>query len=420
MLARQVRGVAVAGVDERAQTGKGADDVVAGQRHGQSPVDHVEEEDDVRLRDLGDVGDRARGGLVGQPDVRAAELSRQHEAETIDAARHRDGQRTRRVPQRRRVDDQVRAARGAHRNAVGQLPGPHARGIDHRSGAHVDGAAGDVVAERGSRARRPGGADLGQNLRAVAGGGAGQRDDQAGIVDELPVVVDEAELQPLAAHRRGQFGHAAGADRPRPRQRLRRRSRRGAQQVAEEEPDAGDQALRRDRIVDRHHLRQRPDQVRGGDLHERAAFAGRPHGNADVARCQVAQPAVGQLRRPPRRAERQVVGVDERDVQSARRRVQRDAGAGDAAADDQQVGPVAGLELRPFAGAAFGVEGGVAHRGSFGVSRAVGSGRSWRGGAVGSGCRVGAPPRRRHGIARTYGRLHNLLNCYGRGLELVA
>src|SRR5439155_18627174 len=52
---------------------------------------------------------------------------------------------------------------------------------------------------------------------------------------------------------------------------------------------------------------------------------------------QVAQPAVHQLGTPPAGAERQVVLLDERDAQTAARRVEGDAGAGDAATDDDHV-----------------------------------------------------------------------------------
>ena len=60
-------------------------------------------------------------------------------------------------------------------------------------------------------------------------------------------------------------------------------------------------------------------------------------GDADLADGQVAEPAVHQLGGPPRRAEGEVVGVDGEHGQPAGHRVEGDAGAGDAEADDDHV-----------------------------------------------------------------------------------
>ena len=57
----------------------------------------------------------------------------------------------------------------------------------------------------------------------------------------------------------------------------------------------------------------------------------------DVALLEVAQAAVDELRRLRRRARREVVAFDQRDRQAAGRRVECDAGSGDAAADDDEV-----------------------------------------------------------------------------------
>ena len=57
----------------------------------------------------------------------------------------------------------------------------------------------------------------------------------------------------------------------------------------------------------------------------------------DLALLQVAQAAVDELRRLRRRARGEVVALDQRGAQTAGGGVERGAGAGDAAADDQHV-----------------------------------------------------------------------------------
>jgi hypothetical protein len=68
----------------------------------------------------------------------------------------------------------------------------------------------------------------------------------------------------------------------------------------------------------------------------------------DVALGEVAQAAVHQLARPAGRAERQVVRLQQRDREPARRGVERDARSGHAAADHQQVDDLARRQRREF------------------------------------------------------------------------
>ena len=74
---------------------------------------------------------------------------------------------------------------------------------------------------------------------------------------------------------------------------------------------------------------------------------------ADLALLQVAEPAVHELRALRRRARREVVALDERGAQAPAGGVERDAGAGDPAADDEHVellGCQASERLRPVEG----------------------------------------------------------------------
>ena len=87
------------------------------------------------------------------------------------------------------------------------------------------------------------------------------------------------------------------------------------------------------------------DEVRCGPFHQDSALAGGAVRDADVAGGEVAQAAVGELRRPSRGAERQVMGVDEGDVEAPGGGVERDAGAGDTRADDEQIGFVINAQI---------------------------------------------------------------------------
>jgi hypothetical protein len=69
-----------------------------------------------------------------------------------------------------------------------------------------------------------------------------------------------------------------------------------------------------------------------------AAFAHRLARQRDLALAQVAQAAVDQLRRARRRSPGEVARLDQHHGNAAPRRLEGDAGAGDAAADDEQVG----------------------------------------------------------------------------------
>ena len=100
------------------------------------------------------------------------------------------------------------------------------------------------------------------------------------------------------------------------------------------------------RRAEREHDRHRVGEVRRGDLHQDAALDGALVGDADLTRGEVAQPAVDELGRPARGAEREVVGVDGEHRQAPGDRVERDPGAGDAEPDDDHV-DVGGRAVEP-------------------------------------------------------------------------
>ena len=88
--------------------------------------------------------------------------------------------------------------------------------------------------------------------------------------------------------------------------------------------------------VMREHEAHRPDDVRGVAQEHRALAQGVAH-KSEVAVLQVAKPAVDQLGAGRRGVRGQIVLLAQQHVEAAPRRVPGDAGAVDAAADDEQV-----------------------------------------------------------------------------------
>ena len=95
---------------------------------------------------------------------------------------------------------------------------------------------------------------------------------------------------------------------------------------------------------DRDHERQQLDEVRRVAA-QPLALVERLVDEADVALLQVAQAAVDELGALRRRAAGEVVALDERRAQAPRGGVEGDAGAGDAAADDEHVERLGGEAL---------------------------------------------------------------------------
>ena len=322
-----------------------------------APDSVVEQEVDVGLRRLRDVGDRAGRGLVGDADVGQAAALSDREDPAVALARHRDVERSGQSAEALERDDEVRAEAGAQAQFVDQLAGPDAGGVDHRAGADVEGLAGQLVAQPRAVAGELGRAAARDDPRAVQRGGAGEADGQARVVLELGVPGQEAAAQAVARDAGGETQQLVDVGAPRAREVAGRGAGEAAQAVAEREADAGEAlGARVDLRRQRHGLHDRPDEVRCGLGEQDVALAGALHGDADRALGQVAQAAVDELGAPAARAPGQVAALDERDAQPARGGVQRDAGAGDAAADDEEVERRAVAQRFEVGGAAVGVE----------------------------------------------------------------
>ena len=110
-------------------------------------------------------------------------------------------------------------------------------------------------------------------LRAVGGGGAGDRDDQPRVVLQLAVPGQQRAAQPARRQRGREPARLERAHAPRRRQHPAAGARRGPQPVAQPQADhrlrggaAGDRAVERDQE------RQRPDEVRRDRAHQRRAL----------------------------------------------------------------------------------------------------------------------------------------------------
>ena len=108
------------------------------------------------------------------------------------------------------------------------------------------------------------------------------------------------------------------------------------------QPHARGQPPERDPVaaVQREHEGQRPHQVRRDAEQDAPLAVGLEH-QPEVAGLEVAEAAVHQPARPRAGARAEVVLLDEHRAQPAHRRVACHAGAGNAAADDEQVGGLA-------------------------------------------------------------------------------
>src|SRR5205807_8300010 len=81
---------------------------------------------------------------------------------------------------------------------------------------------------------------------------------------------------------------------------------------------------------------ERADQV-GREAQQHAPFVTRLEHQTKIAVLEVPEAAVDQARRVRRRARTEVAFLHQGDTQAAQRRVARDAGAGDAPADDEDI-----------------------------------------------------------------------------------
>ena len=169
----------------------------------------------------------------------------------------------------------------------------------------------------------------GADHRAVLGGGAPHHHRVAGVVG-LGVEVADRPDQRAALERRRH------PQRPGPGQLLLVRQRAlAADRVVER--DAGRDVRALPVLGQRVQEADRLDQVRGEAGQAELALPQRLAHQPEVQLLQVAQPAVEELRRPARRARREVTGLDEGHLQPAGRGVERRPGADHAAADHDDV-----------------------------------------------------------------------------------
>src|SRR5699024_4088976 len=222
---------------------------------------------------------------------------------------------------------------------------------------------GEAVGEVDAAGFDVGDLGVGDDAGTVNGGRASQGDDEPGVVDELAVPAEESAAQTLGGRRRGEAANCGGRDSTGAGGEVLRGACEPAQNVTGVEAGARHGGLdAADPRVQREDHRQRSDEMWGDGVHQSAAFDGGFPRNRHVGPGEVAQPAVGEFGTPTAGAGGEVTAFDEGDGQSPARGVEGDADAGEAAADDEDVG-VTGFRCR--AKVAFslgGVESGVSGR----------------------------------------------------------
>jgi len=342
----------VPGGDQRPHPREGAGDVGGSQPRREELVDGVEQVRHVVGGGL-HVLEVALVVVVGGPDQRLAE-PREHEDRPAPARR---GDRAGHQRERGARQHDVRAAARADHGHLGlvvellrpQPVRPHPGRVDHARGAHLELlAAGGVPHARADRAASL--LEEPDRLDPVGGHGAealrlGQHRQHEPCVVGL-AVVEQVAAGRLAARQRGQqLRHLLPADdavagRAPVRVLARAAAGEGREpvdrhHVVHVQPDAGQPVGPRP-VEGGHDQRQRADEMgreRDVDLALQQRLAHQP----EVEVLEVAQAAVDELARARGRADRVVAALHQRHGAAARRRVERDAGPGDAAADHEHV-----------------------------------------------------------------------------------
>ena len=243
VLARQVRGATALGsLHQRSQPRPAADDVVGRDLVGAGAVERPQQVLDVLGCALRVVDGPVVVG-VGRADVGEVALGdHEHRASILGHGDDGGDLVAHQVPGHRDVD----ALGGADRIGVGafvlgaHVVGPHARRVHDDTGAHAHRASGELVVQRRSSPVDVARLRPGEDRGAVRGGRAGDRDDEPGVVDELPVGADDAAAQSRPAQSREHLDRLRRAGAARGRQDAARRSGDPAQAVAHPEPDAAD------------------------------------------------------------------------------------------------------------------------------------------------------------------------------------
>jgi hypothetical protein len=212
---------------------------------------------------------------------------------------------------------------------------PGASIVDDRAGANRELLLREPVAHDGSGdpvplERQRGHAGVVEDRGARGGGGDHVRERQPRVV-RGGIVIRRAARETLPPEARLGGEHPRCAQRAVPRDVTEQR-----EQVVHPEP--GIQLPSRDARAPVHGPGELewPDEVRR-DLEEDPALAARLEHEVEEPMLEVSHAAMDQLRRPVRRAAREVVPVHERHGKAAQRGVARDPGAVDAAADDEHV-----------------------------------------------------------------------------------
>ena len=346
MFARFLRRVKLAAVDDGTHAGKRGQHVVFAQRQlRELPAQRRHQIGEFAARDgrlqvqagaVVDIGGAHQGHALPRIRKHGTAIVRMHQA---------DGLRQRQAPGRQQ---QMAAAQGPQFRRLSHLAaqaiGPGARGADHQARAHRLLTAADAIVQYGARhafaiAQQRFHAQVIDGHAAMAARFLQHAQHQARVV-RLGVLVQHAAPQPVAVDMWRQHGKVGRIDIA-ARAPARHHVIDGQAQHELAPPRfparvvAKGKALRLDQ----------PRRIRQQGLPLMHRFARQ----RELALLEVAQAAVHQLRGTARRAPGEIALFHQQRLQAAPRCFQQDAGARDAAADDQDV-PVArqhARQLRP-------------------------------------------------------------------------
>ena len=301
--------------------------------------------------------------IVGETDHDQTVVPRHSEDVAAEVTGHRCGDRGLRAAQASGRHEDVRPLARGEFDVVGERVGPDAGGVDDLTGPQRVLVPGEAVDEVNAAGFDVGDLGVGDDAGTIFCGRAGQGDDEPGIVDELTVPAEQSAAQTLAGRRRGEAANRGRRDATGAGEEVFRGACEPAQNVTGVEACARHGGLdAADPRVKREDHRQWSDEMWGDGVHQSAAFDGGFPRNRHVGPGEVAQSAVGEFGTPTAGSGGEVTAFDKGDGQPPARGVESDADAGEAAADDDDVG-VTGFRCR--AKVAFslgGVESGVSGR----------------------------------------------------------